>query len=63
MINLGRLQHLIDTGRIDPSQPITVKSLYDAGITNLQDGVKILAGVQQYVEINYLFFVLGPRIL
>ena len=46
-MNLGRIQHLIDTDRIDPSKPITLKTLYDAGIQNLQDGVKILAGVKQ----------------
>ena len=45
LVNLGRIQNLIDTGRIDPARPITLKSLYDAGIQNLQDGVKILGGV------------------
>lgn len=48
LINLGRIQHLIDTGRIDSNRPITLKSLYDAGIENLQDGVKILGGVSQH---------------
>ena len=50
LINLGRIQHLIDTGRIDASKPITLKTLYDAGIQNLQDGVKILAGVKKKPE-------------
>ena len=45
LINLGRIQNLIDAGRLDPAKPITLKSLFDAGIENLQDGVKILASV------------------
>lgn len=61
-MNLGRIQHLIDTGRIDASKPITLKSLYDAGIENLQDGVKILAGVIHELSFHFDCF-LGKRIL
>jgi len=43
-INLERIQHLIDTGRLDASLPITLKSFMDAGINGIKDGVKILGG-------------------
>jgi hypothetical protein len=49
LVNLGRIQNLIDAGRLDPSKPITLKSLFDAGIENLQDGIKILASVIEQV--------------
>jgi large subunit ribosomal protein L15 len=43
-LNLDRLQHWIDTGRIDPGKPITPYEIYHSGlITNLKDGVKLLA--------------------
>jgi hypothetical protein len=58
LINLGRIQHLIDTGRIDASKPITLKTLHDAGIQNLQDGVKILAGVRKNVSKNSFLMIL-----
>ncbi|RUS26582.1 hypothetical protein BC938DRAFT_470568 [Jimgerdemannia flammicorona] len=45
-LNLDRLQHWIDTRRIDASQPITMKHLLDTRcIHKLQDGVKLLADV------------------
>jgi hypothetical protein len=55
---LGRIQHLINTGRIDASKPITLKTLHDAGIQNLQDGVKILAGVRKNVSKNSFLMIL-----
>jgi hypothetical protein len=55
---LGRIQHLIDTSRIDASKPITLKTLHDAGIQNLQDGVKILAGVRKNVSKNSFLMIL-----
>ena len=67
-MNLGRIQHLIDTGRIDSSKPITLKSLHDAGIQNLQDGVKILGGVilkdfSFSIYVYVLVFGVGKRVL
>lgn len=45
-LNLDRLQHWIDRGLIDPSQPITTKELLDSRcIHSVKDGVKILGDV------------------
>jgi len=44
-VPLDRLQHLIDTGRIDPSKPITLKEIHAAGIRDMKDGVRILERV------------------
>ncbi|KAI9257309.1 ribosomal protein L18e/L15P [Phascolomyces articulosus] len=42
-LNLDRLQHWIQTGRIDASKPITMKALLDSRcIHKIQDGVKLL---------------------
>ncbi|KAI8147537.1 ribosomal protein L18e/L15P [Fennellomyces sp. T-0311] len=42
-LNLDRLQHWIQTGRIDASKPITMKELLDSRcIHKIQDGVKLL---------------------
>lgn len=43
-INLDRLQHLVDTRRLDPARPITLQSFLRAGLTVSRDGVKILGG-------------------
>ncbi len=43
MINLDRIQDLIDSNRLDPNKPISIAELYKAGIENIQDGIKILA--------------------
>lgn len=43
-VNLDRIQDWIDQGRIDPSQPITVKELTATrAIHGCKDGVKLLA--------------------
>ncbi|KAI8977656.1 ribosomal protein L18e/L15P [Mycotypha africana] len=43
-VNLDRLQHWIQTGRIDASQPITMKHLLDSRcIHKIEDGVKLLS--------------------
>jgi large subunit ribosomal protein L15 len=43
-VNLDRIQSWIDQGRIDPSQPITVKELVKSRcIHGVKDGVKLLA--------------------
>ncbi|CAG8798296.1 20090_t:CDS:2, partial [Gigaspora rosea] len=45
-LNLDRLQHWINTGRIDPSQTITMKHLLDTRcVHGVKDGVKLLADV------------------
>jgi large subunit ribosomal protein L15 len=45
-LNLSRLQFWIDTGRIDPTQKITIKTLQDSGcvgrLRKLQKGIKLL---------------------
>lgn len=41
---MERVQHLINTGRLDATRPITLKSFFDAGVNGIKDGVKILAG-------------------
>ncbi|BFZ54277.1 YmL10 [Savitreella phatthalungensis] len=43
-INLDRIQQWIDLGRLDPSQPITIKALADSrALHGVKDGVKLLA--------------------
>ncbi|CAO3627995.1 unnamed protein product [Cunninghamella echinulata] len=43
-LNLDRLQHWIKTGRLDASQPITMKHLLDSRcIHKIEDGVKLLS--------------------
>jgi large subunit ribosomal protein L15 len=42
-VNLGRIQTAIDAGKLDPSQPIDLAALIQAGVvTRARDGVKIL---------------------
>lgn len=43
-INLNRIQHWIDKGRLDPTQPITLKELKSSRcIHGIKDGIKLLA--------------------
>ncbi|KAJ2726648.1 YmL10 [Coemansia sp. Benny D115] len=42
-LNLDRLQHWINTGRLDASKPITLKEIYDSNIVRFKDGVSLLA--------------------
>ena len=45
-LNLGRLQLWIDTGRLNPSEVITLKQLHDSGIVGkIKTGVKLLGAV------------------
>ena len=44
-VNLDKIQYYIDIGRLDPSHPITMKSLFDAGMSPRRNGFKILATV------------------
>lgn len=44
IINLGALQTAVDKGRIDPNQPVTGKTLIEAGLARkTKDGVRLLA--------------------
>ncbi|KAL1921228.1 mitochondrial 54S ribosomal protein uL15m [Calcarisporiella thermophila] len=43
-VNLDRIQHWIDTGRLDPTKPITMKDLLDNRcVHRVKDGIKLLA--------------------
>lgn len=45
-VNLDRLQLFIDQGRIDASRPITLRTLYEAGVVSaMKHGVKLLGRV------------------
>lgn len=45
-LNLNRLQYFIDSGRIDPSKPINMHTLYWSGaVGKIEHGVKLLADV------------------
>lgn len=59
-LNLDRLQHWIQTGRIDASQPITMKQLLDSRcIHKIEDGVKLLSVVSSRQEdVNFLTVLL-----
>lgn len=48
LLPLDRLQHLIDTGRLSPHRPITIRDLSRAGLQSIKDGVKIMARGSQY---------------
>lgn len=62
-LNVDRIQHLIDTGRLDASTPITLKSFIDAGINVSLDGLKVLGGgkahLRQPIEIHATRFTKG----
>ncbi|KAJ2377298.1 YmL10 [Coemansia sp. RSA 2611] len=42
-LNLDKIQHWINTGRLDASKPITLKQIYDANLVKFKDGVTLLA--------------------
>ncbi|KAI7821447.1 ribosomal protein L18e/L15P [Kickxella alabastrina] len=42
-LNLDRIQHWINTGRLDASKPITLKQIYDSNLIRFTDGVSLLA--------------------
>ncbi|PWY98715.1 ribosomal protein L15 [Testicularia cyperi] len=50
-VNLDKIQHWIDRGLLNPSQPITAKELYETRcIHSLKDGVKILGEGATHLE-------------
>ncbi|KAJ2796478.1 YmL10 [Coemansia guatemalensis] len=42
-LNLDKIQHWINTGRLDATKPITLKSIFDSNIVRFKDGVTLLA--------------------
>ncbi|RKP39166.1 ribosomal protein L18e/L15P [Dimargaris cristalligena] len=51
VLNLDRLQHWIRTGRIDPTQVITMKVLKDSRcVTCIKDGVKLLSQGHEHFD-------------
>lgn len=54
-INLGRLQQFIDNKRIDATQPITMRQLYEANLISKMPtaGLKLLAGTQGLPHVEY----------
>ncbi|ORX69119.1 ribosomal protein L15 [Linderina pennispora] len=48
-LNLDRIQHWINTGRIDPSKPITLREVYESNMVRFKDGVTLLARGSQYL--------------
>lgn len=64
-LNLSRLQFWIDTGRIDATQKITMKTLVDSGcvgrIRKLQRGVKLLGDVRNSYRCSRTFSAFCPR--
>lgn len=50
-VNLDKIQHWIDRGLLDPSQPITTKELFQSRcIHGLRDGVKILGDGSSFLS-------------
>ncbi|GAA5979525.1 hypothetical protein JCM11641_005422 [Rhodosporidiobolus odoratus] len=54
-LNLERLQHWIDRGLIDPSQPITMRELYETRcVHGIKDGVKLLGDGAEHLTTSNL---------
>ncbi|OLY80692.1 54S ribosomal protein L10, mitochondrial [Smittium mucronatum] len=49
-LNLDRLQHWINLGRIDPKKKITLKELFDSNIVKFKDGVSLLGRGSVYFK-------------
>ncbi|KAJ2131981.1 YmL10 [Coemansia sp. RSA 1807] len=50
-LNLDKIQHWINTGRLDASKPITLKSIYDANLVKFKDGVSLLGRGSGYLQV------------
>lgn len=46
LVSLGRIQAMIDNGRLDPTKPIGLAELYKGGINFGWEGIKVCARVQ-----------------
>jgi hypothetical protein len=57
-LNLARLQYWIDTGRIDPTQKITMRTLIQSGcvgkLRGLDQGIKILSDGHEWFNVPTL---------
>ncbi len=51
-VNLSRLGGLVEEGKIDASQPITIEVLIGAGVADKKDFVKILGGGEVNAPLN-----------
>lgn len=52
-LNLNRLQYFIDSGRIDPTKPINMNTLYWSGaVGKVEHGIKLLADVSNCIFPN-----------
>jgi hypothetical protein len=61
-LNLDRLQHWIDRGLIDPSQPITMKELFETRcVHGIRDGVKLLGDVSCSLSEPFETLLRAPR--
>ncbi|KAJ1883261.1 YmL10 [Coemansia sp. RSA 1722] len=49
-LNLDKIQHWINTGRLDASKPITLKQIYDSNLVRFKDGVTLLARGGEYLK-------------
>jgi ribosomal protein L15 len=45
LVSLGRIQAMIDNGRVDPKKPISLRELYKGGINFGWEGIKVCARV------------------
>ncbi|KAJ2716406.1 YmL10 [Coemansia spiralis] len=48
-LNLERIQHWINTGRLDATKPITLKEIYDANVVRFKHGVALLGKGAEYL--------------
>ncbi|KAI8320549.1 ribosomal protein L15 [Martensiomyces pterosporus] len=48
-LNLDRIQHWINTGRLDASKPITLKEIYKSNMVRFKDGVTLLARGSEFL--------------
>ncbi|KAJ2889486.1 YmL10 [Coemansia aciculifera] len=49
-LNLDRIQHFINTGRLDASKPITLRDIYRSNLVRFTDGVSLLARGSQVLS-------------
>ena len=51
-VNVSRLEALVQSGRIDPSEPVTPEVLVAAGIVSKKDRIKILGDGELTAQLN-----------
>lgn len=63
-VSLSRIQRLIDTGRIDPTEPITMSVLWRSGaVRRIPDGVKLVCQVCLLVVVSASEWSVGELLL